>query len=233
MRLSILPFALSLCLTATAQQKPLQVYLHPTPSASGPDSPPTLSADQAKAVLAHHLGEPIGDFDEIPSDEGLWSHLIGMWDRESVLGEKEKARVVILEGGVLPQGELKFRGELKVDVLPTTLSSAPSFYLEEETSTRALLAPYLQRASHFLENILHSIPGLPDRLKDLFSFAESSMFQASHRESRLTYRSSSGFREGIIRSICNGRLYPLAGSFKTRLSLGSHLNLQSEPPWTE
>lgn len=105
MRLSVLPLALSLCLGATAQQKPLQVYLHPTPSASGPDSPPTLSAAQAKAVLAHHLGENIGDFEEIPSDEGLWSHLIGMWGDEKVVGEKDKARVVILEGGVLPQGE--------------------------------------------------------------------------------------------------------------------------------
>lgn len=60
------------------------------------------------------------------------------------------------------------------DVLPSTIGQNPSFYLNEEISTRALLAPYLQRASQFLDNILHSLPGLPDKIKDLFSFAESS-----------------------------------------------------------
>jgi len=105
MRLSILPVAFALAAGVSAQQKPLQVYLHPTPAASAPDSPPTLSADQAKAVLAHHLGQPIDDFEEIPSDEGLWTHLMGMWSGEKVLGAEEKARVVIIEGGVMPQGE--------------------------------------------------------------------------------------------------------------------------------
>lgn len=59
------------------------------------------------------------------------------------------------------------------DVLPSTISQNPSFYLKEETSTRALLAPYLQRASHFLDNVLHSLPGMPDKIKDLFALAES------------------------------------------------------------
>lgn len=104
MRLSTLSVALSLLVGALAQQKPLQVYLHPTPSSSGPDSPPTLSADQAKAVLAHHLGDTIEDFDEIPADESLWSHLMGMWAGEKVVGQGDKPRVVIIEGGVMPQG---------------------------------------------------------------------------------------------------------------------------------
>jgi hypothetical protein len=105
MRLTALPVVLSLAGTAWAQQKPLQVYLHPTPSAAAPDSPPTLTADQAKAVLAHHLVDTIGDFDEIPADESLWSHLIGMWQGEKVLGEGQKPRVVIIEGGAQSQGE--------------------------------------------------------------------------------------------------------------------------------
>jgi len=104
MRLSFLPVALTLALGVHAQQKPLQVYLHPTPAASAPDSPPTLSADQAKAVLAHHFGQPIDEFEEIPSDEALWTHLMGMWSGEKVVAEGEKARVVIIEGGVMPQG---------------------------------------------------------------------------------------------------------------------------------
>lgn len=104
MRISALSVVLSLAATAWAQQKPLQVYLHPTPSASAPDSPPTLTADQAKAVLAHHLGDTIGDFEEIPADESLWNHLIGMWQGEKVLGEGQKPRIVIIEGGVESQG---------------------------------------------------------------------------------------------------------------------------------
>ena len=98
--------------TAAARQaqEPLQVYLHPTPSdSSSYKAAPTLTAEQAKAVLSHHLGEAIGDFEEIPSDEGLWSHLMHMWGgnhRESSGGGRTKAKVVIVEGGVMPQGEL-------------------------------------------------------------------------------------------------------------------------------
>lgn len=105
-------FALVPLALVAAQQQPLQIYLHPTPtdlqSGSGP-SAPTLSPDQARAVLAHHLGENIGDFDEIPNDEGLWGHLMGMWDgRHGEVsggeGMGRKARVVIVDGGVEAQG---------------------------------------------------------------------------------------------------------------------------------
>jgi hypothetical protein len=97
------PF-LALALAAQAQQ-PLQVYLHPTPAnADSSASAPTLSPDQARAVLAHHLGDNIGDFDEIPNDEGLWAHLMGMWDNHGTGGVERKARVVIIDGGVEAQG---------------------------------------------------------------------------------------------------------------------------------
>lgn len=102
--LSLAPLALAQ--SVWAQQQPLQIYLHPTPSNIDSASVPTLSADQAKAVLAHHLGENIGDFDEIPNDEGLWAHLMGMWDGHSEGGVERKARVVIIDGGVEAQGKL-------------------------------------------------------------------------------------------------------------------------------
>lgn len=86
----------------------IQVYLHPSPSSSSPHtSAPTLSADQAKAVLSHHLGDPISDFDEIPADEGLWSHLIGMWSGHGQGNGRQAAgaRIVIVDGGVASQCE--------------------------------------------------------------------------------------------------------------------------------
>lgn len=100
--LSLAPLALAV--QARNQQQPLQIYLHPTPS-NLDSAAPTLSADQAKAVLAHHLGENIGDFDEIPNDEGMWGHLMGMWNDKSE-GVERKARVVIIDGGVEAQGKL-------------------------------------------------------------------------------------------------------------------------------
>lgn len=102
--LAVVPLAL-----AQQQQQPLQVYLHPTPAHLQTDAAaaiPTLTPDQARAVLAHHLGENIGDFDEIPNDEGLWSHLMGMWDgKNGEIGAARKARVVIVDGGVQAQGQ--------------------------------------------------------------------------------------------------------------------------------
>ena len=89
-------------IAARVSQQPIEVYLHPTPSVHS-HSIPTLSPAQAKAVLAHHLGETIDAFEEIPADETLWGHLIGMWK-----GEREggKPKVVVIEGGISPQGEL-------------------------------------------------------------------------------------------------------------------------------
>ena len=102
--LSLAPLALSQLGQSSAQQQPLQIYLHPTPS-NLDSAAPTLSADQAKAVLAHHLGENIGDFDEIPNGEGMWGHLMGMWN-DKVEGAERRARVVIIDGGVEAQGKL-------------------------------------------------------------------------------------------------------------------------------
>ena len=92
----LLPF-----LAARASPQSIAVYLHPTPAVHS-HSVPTLSPAQAKAVLAHHLGETIDVFEEIPADEGLWGHLIGMWKGEN---EGGKAKVVVIEGGISPQGE--------------------------------------------------------------------------------------------------------------------------------
>ncbi|WVF71471.1 hypothetical protein IAT40_006276 [Kwoniella sp. CBS 6097] len=158
--LALLPLALSRGQAPAQAQQPLQVYLYPTPtspSLSSAKDAPTLSAAQAKAVLSHHLGEGLDDFDEIPSDEGMWSHLMSMWNGEK--GADEKARIVVLDGGVLPQ-----------DVLPTSLSE-PAFYLTDDDSTDFLLEPYLNQAKSLLAHILDSIPDLAKSFKDVFDMA--------------------------------------------------------------
>ena len=77
----------------------IQVFLHPSPSSPHAASAvPTLTADQAKAVLAHHMGDALSDFDEIPANEGMWGHLMGLWEKE-----EREGRVVIVDGGVSPQ----------------------------------------------------------------------------------------------------------------------------------
>lgn len=93
----LLPFA-----TARSSQQPLQVYLYPSPQSSTNQqlTPPTLSYTQAKAVLDHHLRQDSSVFDEIPEDESMWVHLLGLWDSR----ETGKARVVVVDGGVEAQG---------------------------------------------------------------------------------------------------------------------------------
>ena len=88
---------------ARSAQQPVQVYLFPTPILPSPHHPsPTLSGDQAKAVFTHHLGGSISQFDEIPNDEGIWGHMMSIWRNEK---ESQRARVVVIDGGVSPQGK--------------------------------------------------------------------------------------------------------------------------------
>jgi hypothetical protein len=99
--LPLLPLAFAR--SHSSAQQPIQIYLHPTPPSQHLSAAPTLTPEQAKAVLSHHLGEGISDFDEIPADEGVWGHLVGAWNGLWA-GEGERGRVVIIEGGVRAQG---------------------------------------------------------------------------------------------------------------------------------
>jgi hypothetical protein len=97
----LLPFTLISARSSSSQQSQIQVYLHPSPS-SPHRSVPTLTPDQAKAVLTHHLGGVLSDFDEIPADEAMWGHLVGMWGGGA--REKQDGRVVFVDGDVPSQG---------------------------------------------------------------------------------------------------------------------------------
>jgi hypothetical protein len=104
--LPLLPLAFAR--SHSSAQQPIQVYLHPTPPSQHLSAAPTLTPEQAKAVLSHHLGEGLSDFDEIPADEGVWGHLVGAWNGLWA-GEGERGRVVIIEGGVQAQGGSHFQ----------------------------------------------------------------------------------------------------------------------------
>jgi hypothetical protein len=120
--------------------------------------------------MSHHLGGDISAHDS-PKDEGMWSHLLNLWDN----GEK-RPRVVILEGGDV-QGESRAArlavewcwcshvhlglnqftspielvlNELTPDVLPASLSS-PSFYLADDAES--VLEPFKTAAAEALERV--------------------------------------------------------------------------------
>lgn len=79
-----------------------QVYLHPTPPSTS--SPPTLTEEQAQAVIGHHLGA--SRHHQLPA-LGDWTKLLGVG--HGVVGMKtgeEKARVLVVQGVGYPEGEL-------------------------------------------------------------------------------------------------------------------------------
>ncbi|EJT51807.1 hypothetical protein A1Q1_06945 [Trichosporon asahii var. asahii CBS 2479] len=118
MRLSLLLLAP----LALAQQA--QVYLYPPPSDSS--SSPSLTADQAEVVIAHHLGDGI-ESRPTPQDEGLWGHLLNVWQHE------KRPRVVIVEV-VLPD------------------DAKPAFTMETSTAS-SVLAPYVDAAREALAKV--------------------------------------------------------------------------------
>jgi hypothetical protein len=93
---------LALAVAHSAVADRIQVYLHPAPNVPTSRPAPTLSASQAKAVLSHHLGEQIAEIQELPEDESMWGHLMGLWNGQN----HSRPKVVIVEGGVTEQGEL-------------------------------------------------------------------------------------------------------------------------------
>ncbi|WVO22210.1 uncharacterized protein IAS62_003540 [Cryptococcus decagattii] len=151
---ALLPFA-----TARSLQQHLQVYLYPAPQSSPTyqqSTPPTLSYTQAKAVIDHHLRQDSSAFDEVPEDESVWAHLLGLWDSR----ETSKARIVVVDGGVEAQ-----------DILPSSLPSKPSFYLDDNVHSQHLLAPYVYRAKKTFKFIGDALPVLSKPIKDMFDLA--------------------------------------------------------------
>lgn len=86
----LLPSLLTLASVALAVQ-PAQLYISTIPRSVGPTS---LTAPQANAVLAHHLG--VAQYEQLPPashrGEGNWQDALG----EQSFGSKQKV-VVVLE----------------------------------------------------------------------------------------------------------------------------------------
>lgn len=122
-------------LQAQSRQQPIQVYLHPSPSAlSSQSTVPTLNAKQAQAVLGYHLSS---------------SHPVGSDESAS---RSEKSRVIIIQGSIDAQ-----------DIIPSSFGSSPShpqspsFYLPSSKSTFTFLSPYVHRAGHVLDSLISSL----------------------------------------------------------------------------
>lgn len=110
----------ALATLGSAQQTPFaapQVYLYPSPPSSSSSLPPSLTADQASSVLAHHLGDTRHAFlPDALDDLEHWAKL--MWDDIKVatgLGgsgaaddgaARARGRVLVVQGVQDPSGTL-------------------------------------------------------------------------------------------------------------------------------
>ncbi|CDZ98859.1 Domain of unknown function DUF3844 [Phaffia rhodozyma] len=180
MLLSTLPL-LFLSTLSLAQQTALsvpQVYLYPAPSSSKDttaSTPLTLTDDQARSVLAHHLGATRGiHLPEIWEEVEGWSRMLvggmfgGLAHRDGDDGEK--GRVLIVQGVENP-----------LDIT----SQDPSFQLTSDSaSLRSLLNPYFEKTSDLFKHASESIEHVhvPGFLLDLFDIKQDEATQTLHRE---------------------------------------------------
>jgi hypothetical protein len=97
-----------------------------------------------------------------------------------------------------------------IDVLPSSLTSEPSFYMYDSDSTFQMLQPYIDQASSFVQDILAQLPALTKAFKDTFEMAGSSELSlALGLIAKLMIRSGIGTRTRIIVLDGNGRFDPL------------------------
>jgi len=96
-----------------------------------------------------------------------------------------------------------------IDVLPSSLTSEPSFYMYDSDSTFQMLQPYIDQASSFIQDILAQLPALTKAFKDTFEMAGTSELNLCRLIVELTNRSGIGTRTRVIMLDGNGRFHPL------------------------
>ena len=67
--------------------------------------------------------------------------------------------------------------KLMIDVLPSSLTSDPSFYMYDSDSTFKMLQPYIDQASSFIQDVLAQLPALTKAFKDTFEMAGTSKLE--------------------------------------------------------
>lgn len=79
-----------------------------------------------------------------------------------------------------------------IDVLPSSLTSEPSFYMYDSDSTFQMLQPYIDQASSFIQDILAQLPALTKAFKDTFEMAGTSELlltpRANHADEQKRHR---------------------------------------------
>jgi hypothetical protein len=105
---------LAIASASTSHQKPIQIFLYPSPSTvesyqATHDRTPLLSADQAQAIFSHHLGVAgssggVDEYEKLPEGHGSWVHLLGT-PGENEVQEANKGRVIIIQGDVEAEGK--------------------------------------------------------------------------------------------------------------------------------
>lgn len=115
LHLTALAATLVALVSASTHHPPIQVYLHPAPSALSSyqsthphHHAPVLTADQAQAVFSHHLGAlgpqgGVDEYEQLPGGREGWVHLLG--NGGGRVDEANKGRVVIIQGDVEAQGQ--------------------------------------------------------------------------------------------------------------------------------
>ncbi len=99
--------ALMASAAAASSQQPFTVYLHPAPTDAALAAP-TLDAAQAEAVLSHHMGgagKGPSAYEKMPSGWGKWVHLLSGEKGTGEALDRDKARVVIVQGNVDLEGK--------------------------------------------------------------------------------------------------------------------------------
>ena len=115
-----------------------------------------------------------------------------------------------------------------VDVLPSSLTSEPSFYMYDSDSTFQMLQPYIDQASSFIQDVLAQLPALTKAFKDTFEMAGTSELAMSSMRTKLMSRSGIVTRTRVIMLDGNGRLDPLDRYFQAHILLGFNQDLWFE-----
>ncbi|ODO08815.1 hypothetical protein L198_00548 [Cryptococcus wingfieldii CBS 7118] len=128
---------------ARSAQEPLQIYLHPAPQTASP---------------ASHASPPALSYSQA---KAVLSHHLKQDISDFDEIPEDESHWAHLMG--LWEGD--------EDVLPASLSSNPTFYLEDNVQSHHLLEPYMHEARNFLAHVIEAFPAFSKTFQDLWNLA--------------------------------------------------------------